>query len=108
VWHETIVRLATVLLGGGLATVISVLFRVKKGKHDMQERNIDKRIEGFEKIADRNERRMEQLEKKQMILEGEIMKLEQYAFALERIIIQLDPTVKLPPRPIRGPETAKG
>ena len=96
------IALLSVVSGGGVAGVITAMQAAKKGKRE----DIDGRILAWQQISDKHEQRMERMERKLEAMERYIADLERYNLALEKIILRLDPSAEIPPRPSRTREHA--
>jgi len=91
----------------GVATLVNAMSKKKKDKSDATNESVDRRMLEWEKITDRNERRMERLEQtvqeyeiKLELVEGYSVRLGNHIFLLEQIILRLDPNADIPPRPV--------
>jgi len=95
---EIIAALIAVVSGGGLAALINLLLDYKKQQRTTREKNVDDRIAAWQKISDKNERRIEMLEKKIEIYNSDKKSLERYILELEQIIVRANPPLQLPPK----------
>ena len=97
---EIITAAIAIISGGALTGIINAVHEQRKNKREESARNVDDRIQAWQKISDKNESRMEQLERKLYVCcEKDFHNLDRYADALENLILRLDPTIELPPRP---------
>jgi len=97
--QEVIIALAAIVSGGGLTALLSKIFERKKQKQETKDKHIDDRIAAWQKISDRNEGRLEQLEKKIEIYDKQIKLLERYILLLEQVMIKAVPPLEIPERP---------
>ena len=86
--QEMIMALLAVISGGGLTAAINALVSHSKNKREMRDRNIDDRIEAWQKISEKNEGRIGQLEKKVEECGRDCKIQERYILELEQIIIR--------------------
>jgi len=96
---EIIIAMCSVITGGGLTALLTVIFNRNKQKYDEKHRDIDDRIMAWQQIADHNENRFTVLEKRLGDYQTRIALLEKYILELERIIIKLNPLLELPKHP---------
>ena len=104
---DVVVALIAIVSGGSATAFLNVLLTHTKLRHESHEKDIDERIAAWQKISDRNEERIGELERK---LDGcsERMKcLERYILALEQIIVRAGPPLELPPWPQCSTEMGK-
>jgi len=86
-----ILALCSIVTGGGLTALLTAIFNRAKQKDDARHKDIDDRIMAWQQIADHNETRFNELEKR-------LAEYEKYIIELERIIIKLNPNIELPNR----------
>jgi hypothetical protein len=95
---EIILAVATLLLSGGTAAVISAFGERKKANiHD-----VDSRIAAWQAIADKSNVRMEKLEGRFEAVARDNAILVSHVRLLEKVIMQIDPTIDIPPLPELG------
>ena len=95
-WVEGLIG---VISGGSLLAIISVVVEHFRGKRQAKAKDIDDRISFWENAARMNDDRIAKLENKINLYVIRIKTLENHISVLEQMIIRLDPTVELPPRP---------
>ncbi|MCL2461921.1 MAG: hypothetical protein FWF44_04585 [Defluviitaleaceae bacterium] len=91
--------LIAIISGGALTAILNVFLERGKQKRAAQEKNIDARIATWQTLADKNEGRLQQLEKRLEIYGNDLKSLERYVLILEQMLIKADPTISLPERP---------
>ena len=104
--RDVLIALISIISGGSVAGIITALWGKKRGEHEIRQDDIDSRILAWQQISDKHEQRLERMERKLEALNLDFTDLERYALALEKIILQMDPSVEIPPRPSRSRERA--
>jgi TolA-binding protein len=101
-----ITTLIALVSGGSLTAIIKLLFDHRKGLREAHEKEIDNRIAAWQKISDRNEARLEQLEQKLSSCDRDFRSLERYVLSLEQTIVRAGLPLDLP-RPVLERESDK-
>ena len=102
---EIILAIIGLITGGALTTILNVFFENAKQKRSEVDKNIDDRILAWQKISEKNEERISQLEKKLEIYNNDIKSLERHIAILEQSILRIDPKSKLPKWPVLQNDT---
>ena len=97
--QEIILALIAIVSGGGLTAAINAMISHSKNKRELRDKDIDNRIAAWQKISEKNEDRIGQLEKKVEICNRGCKAHERYILKLEQIILRADPPLELPERP---------
>ncbi len=97
---EVLVALIALVSGGGLTGLIAKLLEARKQKAEIKDKEVDSRIEAWQRLSTKHEARIDEMEKKLDAADDEIQSLESYIFKLEQIIAKLDPVLTLPERAV--------
>jgi len=97
--NETITTLIAVISGGGLTALVGLIFDYSKKKREMNREDVDSRIVAWQKISDKNEERITNLEKKLEECYKTIKNLKLYILELEKTILRAKPPLELPEWP---------
>lgn len=102
--QEIILALIALASGGGLTALIKLILDNGKQRNQMMEKNVDARIAAWQKISDKNESRIEHLERKLEIYDMDMKSLEKYVLMLEQTIVRANLQVELarPPLGTKG------
>ena len=96
---EIIMALIGLVSGGGLTALTGLVLDHMRKNRESEERDIDERIAAWQRISDKNERRIEACESSLECYSRDIKRLERYILELEQIIIRINPCTELPPHP---------
>ena len=94
--QEIITALIAIISGGSLTAAINAMISYSKNKREMRDKNIDDRIEAWQKISEKNEDRIGHLEKKIEACGRDCQIQERYILKLEQIILRAN--LELPGR----------
>ena len=97
--QEIIYALIALVSGGGLTGILSKLFELKNKKKENQDKDVDERIAAWQKISDKNEDKISQLEQKVEVYDRNLSSFERYVMQLEMLLFKADPSIALPERP---------
>ena len=97
---EVILALIAMISGGGLTAVANIWIDHSKIKRATREKDIDERIAVWQKISEKNESRLELLERKLDSYDRDFRSLERYILSLEQTIVRAGPPLELPERPL--------
>ena len=98
--QDVILAAIAMVSGGGVTAVIKTLLDHAQRKQKAREKDLDDRIAVWQIMSEKNESRLETLERKLGIYERDFRSMELYILALERTIIRAVPPLNLPQRPI--------
>jgi len=84
---------------GGIATVVTALINNRLKKLEAVNNDIDAQVARWKAYSDKNDERIEALERRLEHCQGYLNQLERYILELERIIAKQLPETKLPERP---------
>ena len=97
---EIIVALIAIVSGGALTAFINIFLEHGKQKRAERDKSIDERIAAWQTLSDKNESRLELLEKKVEIYNSDLKSLDRYILVLEQKLLRVDPDNPLPERPV--------
>ena len=95
---EIIAGLIAIVSGGSLTALIKVFLDYMKQKRITREKEVDDRIAVWQQLSNKNETRIEVLEKKVEDCDNYMKNLERYISTLEQTIVKAD--LELPERPV--------
>jgi hypothetical protein len=98
--EEVILALIAMVSGGGLTAIANTWIEHSKLKRVTREKDIDERITVWQKISEKNESRLELLERKLDSYDRDFRCLERYILSLEQTIVRAGPPLELPERPL--------
>jgi hypothetical protein len=91
--------------GGGFTAVMNVWLENSKSKRDARDKDLDERISTWRLASEKNEVRIDRLEKLLVVYERDFRSLERYILSLEQIIVRDAPSLMLPERPLLEKDT---
>ena len=91
--------------GGGFTALMNVWMESSKSKREARDKDLDERISTWRAASEKNELRIERLEKLLVVYERYFRSLERYILSLEQIIVRDAPALMLPERPLLEKDT---
>jgi len=97
---EILVSLIAIVSSGALTALINVFLEHKTQRREDHEKSVDDRIAAWQKISEKNDDQIKQLEKKLDSYSKDLKSLDRYILVLEQTILKIDASITLPERPI--------